>query len=224
MVAKNARATAFGKTKEMDELTASLDPTYKICKPSTVNRIAQALEHKILEKIIAKHAELREQRGSPFTVRVLFSLFSCDRAINASGVTSMSEARAARVRPARHHTRSSSFLILLLIFSRFSCFFAACAALVRRSTWTSGLPARPRSRTAASWRRSCWSSFARTAISICASSRRSSTNAKVTAHAPALAPARTHAGARAPARPFRVAFDPTRKFCTTGGFTNVACD
>ena len=71
MVAKNARATAFGKTKEMDELTASLDPTYKICKPSTVNRIAQALEHKILEKIIAKHAELREQRGSPFTVRVL---------------------------------------------------------------------------------------------------------------------------------------------------------
>jgi hypothetical protein len=79
VVAKNARATSFGKTKEMDDFTASLDPTYKICDPATVNRIAQALEHVLLEKLIAKHAELREQRGSPFTVRVLFSLFSCDR-------------------------------------------------------------------------------------------------------------------------------------------------
>ena len=213
------RATSFGRTKEMDEFTASLDPTYKICAPVTVNRIAQALEHVILEKLIAKHAELREQRGSPFTVRVLFSLLSCDRAMNASGVASMSEARARVPR-----ATSYMFLILLLIFSCFSCLFAACAALMRRFTWTSGLPARPRSRTPASWRRSCWSSLSRTAISTCASSRRSSTNAKVTAHAPTLASARTHAGARASARPFRVAFDPTRKFCTTGGFTNVACD
>ena len=109
MVAKNACATSFGKTKEMDDFTASLDPTYKICDPATVNRIAQALEHVILEKLIAKHAELREQRGSPFTVRVLFSLFSCDRAMNASGVTSMSErTRACAPRDIIHVPHLSS--------------------------------------------------------------------------------------------------------------------
>ena len=68
VVAKNARAVSFGNTPKMDELTAELEPTYRIYRPATTKRIAQALELKIIGRMIELHAKLRSERGQPFTV------------------------------------------------------------------------------------------------------------------------------------------------------------
>ena len=224
MVAKNARATSFGKTKEMDDFTASLDPTYKICDPATVNRIAQALEHVILEKLIAKHAELREQRGSPFTVRVLFSLLSCDRAMNASGVASMSEARA-RVPRATSYTflifpHLAPHLLLLLLLIR--CLRCLDETLYM-DIWSSGKAKESYACLMETLLleqlvedRDLHMRLIEAQLDECEGNR-SCSRSRSRSHS------RRRPCACAPARPFRVAFDPTRKFCRTGGFTNRHC-
>ena len=69
VAAANARAVAFGKSPEIGDFTAELDPAYNICKADTTKRIAMALETLILGKMRTLHEKLRAEQRQPFTAR-----------------------------------------------------------------------------------------------------------------------------------------------------------